>query len=63
MVRTITLNDGKKIPALGWGNMHGEYAVKNCAEALKLGILHIDTAQVSRSSVHPARQKLTSDGH
>lgn len=47
MVRTIALNNGKTIPALGWGNMHGDYAVDNCALALKLGILHIDTAQVS----------------
>ena len=46
MVRTITLNDGKKIPSLGWGNMNGNNAVDNCALALKLGILHIDTAQV-----------------
>lgn len=51
MVRTIALNDGKKIPSLGWGNMHGDDAVEKCATALKLGIMHIDTAQVGLPSL------------
>jgi len=51
MVRTIALNDGKKIPSLGWGNMHGDDAVEKCATALKLGIMHIDTAQVGLLSL------------
>jgi len=51
MVRTITLSDGKKIPALGWGNGTGginsrpQTAIDMGAVALKAGILHIDTAQ------------------
>ena len=53
MVRTISLNDGKKIPALGWGNgtggiqKSGHKATDLGATALRAGILHIDTAQVS----------------
>lgn len=53
MVRTIQLNDGKAIPALAWGNgtggieRSGQKAVDTGAVALKAGILHIDTAQVS----------------
>ncbi|EIW69720.1 hypothetical protein TREMEDRAFT_29854 [Tremella mesenterica DSM 1558] len=51
MPRTITLSDGKKIPAIGWGNgtgglgKSGQKAVETGVLALKAGILHIDTAQ------------------
>jgi hypothetical protein len=44
MVRTITLNDGKKIPALAWGNTQKTSHVG--ADVLKAGIAHVDTAQV-----------------
>lgn len=52
MVRTIKFNNGKVIPAVGWGNGTGgmqksEAAVTGGVAALKAGILHIDTAQVS----------------
>lgn len=59
MVRTITLNDGKKIPALGWGNGTGgqnssnQKAIDTGKAALEAGILHIDTAQVSLSLFVP----------
>lgn len=49
---TIKLNDGKSIPALGWGNgtggieRSGQKAIDLGAAALKAGILHIDTAQI-----------------
>jgi diketogulonate reductase-like aldo/keto reductase len=49
MVRTITLNDGKKIPSLAWGNGSGgvnSRAAELGTEVLKAGITHIDTAQV-----------------
>ncbi|WWD17901.1 hypothetical protein CI109_102346 [Kwoniella shandongensis] len=52
MTRTITLSDGKKIPALGWGNGSGGLG-RNPGKAqpaglyaLKAGIHHIDTAQI-----------------
>jgi diketogulonate reductase-like aldo/keto reductase len=51
MVRTITLSDGKKIPAIGWGNgtgglqKSGSKAVDIGKVALEAGIHHIDTAQ------------------
>jgi len=51
MVRTILLNNGRKIPAIGWGNGSqgligsGQLAVGLGVTALKEGILHIDTAQ------------------
>ena len=57
MVRTITLNDGKKIPAMAWGNgtgglaHSGQKAIDMGAVALKAGILHIDTAQASRPTL------------
>ncbi len=49
---TVKLNDGKKISAVGFGNMHGwenEYTQKAediPAFALKQGFRHLDTAQV-----------------
>jgi len=49
---TIKLNDGKSIPAIGWGNgtggieRSGQKAIDLGAIALKAGILHIDTAQI-----------------
>jgi diketogulonate reductase-like aldo/keto reductase len=52
MVRTIKLNDGKSIPALGWGNgtgglsRSGQKATDTGVIVLKAGIKHIDTAQV-----------------
>jgi diketogulonate reductase-like aldo/keto reductase len=52
MSKTLTLNDGKQIPAIGFGNMHGwenEYSIKAekvPAFALKQGFRHLDTAQV-----------------
>ena len=52
MVRTITLSDGKKIPAIAWGNgtgglsASGQKAVDKGAYALGLGVIHIDTAQL-----------------
>ncbi|ORX37009.1 NADP-dependent oxidoreductase domain-containing protein [Kockovaella imperatae] len=51
MVRSIILPDGKRMPALGWGNgtrgveHSGKFAVDVGAAALREGILHIDTAQ------------------
>lgn len=53
---TIKLNDGKTIPALAWGNGTGginassEKAVSTGVQALKAGIVHIDTAQVGRDA-------------
>lgn len=50
--RTQQLNDGKRIPALAWGNgssgltASGEMAATLGANALLAGISHIDTAQV-----------------
>ncbi|ORX40090.1 NADP-dependent oxidoreductase domain-containing protein [Kockovaella imperatae] len=52
MVRTISLSDGKKIPAVGWGNgtqgiqKSGRKAIDLGVLALKAGVLHIDTAQL-----------------
>ncbi|ORX36957.1 NADP-dependent oxidoreductase domain-containing protein [Kockovaella imperatae] len=47
MVRTIKLNDGTSIPALGWGNMGGSAKAINAgAAAVKAGIVHIDSAQI-----------------
>ena len=52
MPLTVKLNDGKQIPAVGFGNMHGwenEYtqqAEDVPALALKHGFRHLDTAQV-----------------
>jgi hypothetical protein len=50
MVRTITLNDGKKMPALAWGMGTGgvqkQDTVKLGVQALEAGIVHFDTAQV-----------------
>lgn len=52
---TIKLNDGKSIPALAWGNGTGginatsDKAVETGVQALKAGIVHIDTAQVRLS--------------
>ena len=52
MSLTVKLNDGKQIPAVGFGNMHGwenEYtqqAEDVPALALKHGFRHLDTAQV-----------------
>lgn len=55
MTRTLSLSDGKKIPALGWGNGTGglfgadEKAAQTGQLALDQGIYHIDTAQVRPS--------------
>ena len=52
MVRTITLPDGKKIPAIGWGNgtaglnNSGPKAITKGEYALRQGVRHIDTAQM-----------------
>ncbi|OCF38520.1 hypothetical protein I317_07701 [Kwoniella heveanensis CBS 569] len=47
MVRTVKLNDGTSMPALGWGNMGGkEKAHSAGAIALREGIHHIDSAQI-----------------
>jgi 2,5-diketo-D-gluconate reductase A len=52
MVRTLTLNDGKKIPALGFGTGsfghfgNHEEAAQDGAIALKAGFRHLDTAQL-----------------
>lgn len=54
---TVKLNDGKNIPAVGFGNMHGwenEYTQKAedvPAFALKQGFRHLDTAQVGTTLV------------
>lgn len=68
MVRTIKFNDGKVVPAIGWGNGTGGInansarAVETGVVALKAGILHIDTAQVCRPDrLTPSRQ-LTPSG-
>lgn len=59
-VRTIKLSDGKKIPALGWGNGSGgllrnsEKAVECGVVALKAGVLHIDTAQMYETEAETA---------
>ena len=51
MVRTIKTNDGKSMPAIGWGNgsqglqNSGKLAIGLGTDALKAGVLHIDTAQ------------------
>ena len=51
MTRSIRLNDGKAIPALGWGsgtagiNKDLSIAIEMGVVALKSGIKHIDTAQ------------------
>jgi len=51
----ITLNDGKKIPSIGFGNMHGwENGYTQKAEdvpafALKQGFRHLDTAQIYKT--------------
>ncbi|WVQ98398.1 hypothetical protein IAU59_005521 [Kwoniella sp. CBS 9459] len=46
MVRTVKVNDGTVMPALGWGNMGGkEKAHSAGAIALREGIHHIDSAQ------------------
>jgi len=51
MVRTIKTNDGKSMPAIGWGNgsqglqNSGQLAIDLGTQALKAGVLHIDTAQ------------------
>jgi diketogulonate reductase-like aldo/keto reductase len=56
MTQTITLNDGKQIPAVGFGNMHGwenGYSLKAeevPALALKYGFRHLDTAQVGNTA-------------
>ncbi|WVQ70960.1 hypothetical protein IAR50_000485 [Cryptococcus sp. DSM 104548] len=50
--RTITLNDGKVVPALAWGSGtsgifgNADLAVKAGVVALEKGFRHIDTAQV-----------------
>ncbi|KAK8865913.1 hypothetical protein IAR55_001061 [Kwoniella newhampshirensis] len=60
MTRTITLSDGKKIPALGWGNGSGgmnrnpDKALSAGVIALKAGIHHIDTAQIYLTEVAAA---------
>ena len=52
MIRTITLSDGKKIPAMGWGNgtaglgHSGSKAITKGEYALRQGVRHIDTAQM-----------------
>lgn len=56
MSLTVKLNDGKQIPAVGFGNMHGwenDYTQKAedlPAFALKQGFRHLDTAEVSTQS-------------
>jgi diketogulonate reductase-like aldo/keto reductase len=64
MAKTISLNDGKKIPALAWGNGTGgindesKKAIELGKAALQAGILHIDTAQVgavSQAEMYPVR--------
>lgn len=58
--RTITFNDGKKIPAVGWGSGSGGFigsgqrAVDAGVIALKEGILHIDTAQIYKTEEETA---------
>ncbi|KAL1405729.1 hypothetical protein Q8F55_007399 [Vanrija albida] len=60
MPRTITLSDGKKVPAIGWGNgtgglaSSGSKAVDAGAIALEDGILHIDTAQLYETEAETA---------
>ena len=55
MVRTITLSDGKKIPAIAWGSgtgglsSAGEKAVEIGVWAIEAGIRHLDCAQVRPS--------------
>ncbi|KAL1411604.1 hypothetical protein Q8F55_002568 [Vanrija albida] len=50
--RTVKLNDGKLIPALGWGNASsgllggGQKSVDTAKLAIASGITHIDTAQL-----------------
>ncbi|WRT64123.1 uncharacterized protein IL334_001052 [Kwoniella shivajii] len=57
MPRTITLSDGKAIPALGWGNGSGglngkeDPAIEFGITALKAGIKHIDTAELYKTEV------------
>ena len=52
MTRTVTLNDGKVVPAISWGAgsgrlfRGGELVVERGAYALEKGLRHIDTAQV-----------------
>jgi diketogulonate reductase-like aldo/keto reductase len=52
MTSTVKLNDGKQIPAVGFGNMHGwendytSQAESIPAFALKQGFRHLDTAEV-----------------
>lgn len=48
MIESMTLNDGHKIPAIGFGTWQieeGEAAYNAVSEALKVGYRHIDTAQ------------------
>lgn len=58
MVRTFTLSDGKKIPAIAWGSgtgglsSAGEKAVETGVWAIEAGIRHLDCAQV-RPSCQP----------
>jgi diketogulonate reductase-like aldo/keto reductase len=58
MVRTVKLSNGQTIPALGYGAMvgHTGKAAELCASALKAGIMHLDTAQVSCSYGDHAKQ-------
>lgn len=56
MVRTVKLSNGRSIPALGYGAMvgHTGRAAELCAEALKAGIMHLDTAQIYNTEVETA---------
>lgn len=49
MIESMTLNDGHKIPAIGFGTWQieeGEATYNAVSEALKAGYRHIDTAQI-----------------
>ena len=49
--KLITLNDGKKLPALGFGNGTGGFlksdkSIQGVKDALDVGFRHVDTAQM-----------------
>lgn len=53
MLETLKLNDGTRIPQLGYGTwmIKDEHAERLVSQALKLGYRHIDTAQAYGNEV------------